>query len=372
MEEEVIQQQPEQPEKPNSRKKIIGLVLMTLIITAVMIVIFANISDFGKIWEHISKMSLTHLWIAIGCVVLYLLTWPVSLMILTRKGKNRPAKLDSFLIGGSEHFFNGITPFASGGQPIQIYLYTQNGMTAGQATGICLSNFIAFMLATNAYAIASLFFWGRFTEAFTPATIWMVVLGFVMNLLTLVFISLLASSKRLRDLLIKIFAALGKIKFLTKIVDKTLPKFVDYCNNFQLASKEIMSHKLDFILAIISRGISLLFYYSIPFFILRGLGVDIAAQDVIFIILASSFTITTMVWVPTPGGTGGIEFAFTYIFVTFFMTMANSREIITASMFMWRFLTYYLLMLLSAIEYIIYEIIIKRRRKKRELEASHD
>lgn len=368
-EEKVIEEQPEK--KPTNRRRIIGLVLFTLIIGAVMVIIFANISDFGKIWEHISKMSQSYLWIAIACVVLYLATWPVSLMILTRKGNNKPKKLDSFLIGGSEHFFNGITPFASGGQPIQVYLYAQNGMTAGQATGICLSNFIAFMIATNCYAIASLFFWGRFTETFTPATIWMVVLGFVMNLLTLLFITSLAISKKLRDLLIKIFASLGKIKFLTKIIDKTLPKFVDYCNNFQLASKEIMSHKMDFILAIISRGISLVFFYSIPFFILKGLGVELATQDIIFIILASSFTITTMVWVPTPGGTGGIEFAFTYIFVTFFMSMPNSQEIITASMIMWRFLTYYLLMALSAVEYIIYEIIIKKRRNKRELEV-HD
>ena len=29
---------------------------------------------------------------------------------------------------------------------------------------------------------------------------------------------------------------------------------------------------------------------------------------------SSAFAITTMVWVPTPGGTGGIEFAFTTIF----------------------------------------------------------
>ena len=372
MEEEQVVTPEDNNQKPTNRKKIIGLVLVMLIITAVMVVVFANISDFSKIWDHITKMDFKYLWIAIACVVIYLLTWPVSLMILTRKSPNRPSKVDDFLIGGSEHFFNGITPFASGGQPIQIYLYHQNGMTAAQATGICLSNFIAFMIATNTYAIASLFFWGKFTESFTPATIWMVILGFFMNLFTLFFIILIASSSKVRNLFIKLFKALGKIKFLTKIIDKSLPKFEEYCNNFQLASKEIMSHKLDFVMAIIARGISLIFYYCIPFFILKGLGVELKMIDIFFVLLASSFTITTMVWVPTPGGTGGIEFAFTYIFVTFFMTMANKDEIITASMIMWRFLTYYLLMFFSAIEYVAYEIIIKKRRKRKELEQAHD
>ena len=372
-EEKIVNEQPENiPQKPTSHKKIIGLVLVTLIITAVMVIVFANISDFSKIWEHIVKMDTKYLWIAIACVVVYLATWPVSLMILTRKSENKPKKIDDFLIGGSEHFFNGITPFASGGQPIQVYLYHQNGMTAAQATGICLSNFIAFMIATNTYAIASLFFWGQFTATFTSATIWMVILGFFMNLFTLFFIILIASSSKVRNLFIKLFKALGKIKFLTKIIDKTLPKFEEYCNNFQLASKEIMSHKMDFFLAIIARGVSLLFYYCIPFFILKGLGVELTWVDAFFVLLASSFTITTMVWVPTPGGTGGIEFAFTYIFVTFFLTMENKDEIITASMIMWRFLTYYLLMFLSAIEYVIYEVIIKKRRKRKALEQAHD
>ena len=365
MEEEKIEIK-EKEKKPHSYKKTIGLVLVMLIITAVMIVVFASLNDFNKIWEQIMKMDLAYLWIAIGCVVLYLLTWPLSLMFLTRKSKVKVSKLDDFLIGGSEHFFNGITPFASGGQPIQVYLYTQNGMSAANATGIVISNFIAFMIATNAYAIASLFFFGKFTAGFTPATIWMVILGFTMNLFTLFFIIAIASSSKVRNLFIKLFTILGKIKFLTKIVDKALPAFTDYCNNFQLASKEIMSHKKEFIFAILARAFSLIFYYSIPFFILRGLGVEVLASDIIFIILASSFTITTMVWVPTPGGTGGIEFAFTYIFIIF-MVGVNSQEVITASMIMWRYLTYYLLMALSAVEYIAYEIIIKRRRKKKEL-----
>ena len=357
--------------KTHSHKKTIGLVLLMLLISAVMVVVFVNISDFSKIWEQITKMDVTFLWVAIGCVVLYLLSWPLSLMFLTRKSRDNVSKLDDFLIGGSEHFFNGITPFASGGQPIQVYLYTQNGMSAARATGIVLSNFIAFMIATNGYAIASLFFFGKFTAGFNAATIWMVILGFVMNLFTLFFIIAIASSSKLRNAFVKLFTWLGKIKFLTKIIEKALPAFEEYCNNFQLASKEIMSHKKEFVLAILSRAFSLIFYYSIPFFILKGLGVELVAQDMIFIILASSFTITTMVWVPTPGGTGGIEFAFTYIFVIFFMEAVNAQEIVTASMIMWRFLTYYLLMLLSAIEYIIYEIIIKKRRKKKELE-NHD
>ena len=352
--------------KPTSRKKTIGLILIVLLITVVVFVIFSSFNDLGKTWEQICNMDFRFLGIGIALVVLYLISWPLSLMILSRRNLSKSKIKDNFLIGGSEHFFNSITPFASGGQPIQIYLYTQNGMSAANATGIVLSNFIAFMIATNAFAVASLFYFDRFTVNFNGSTIWIVILGFTMNLLTLAFIIALASSKKLGNLLIKAFAVLGKIKFLTKVIEKNLPTFEQYCSNFQLASKEIMSHKLDFLLAIVARGVSLLFYYSIPFFILLGLGISLEFTDLPFIILASSFTITTMVWVPTPGGTGGIEFAFTMIVSVFVIGLTDSElaNITMASMIIWRFLTYYLLMFLSAIEYIIYEIIIKKRRKR--------
>ena len=117
-------------------------------------------------------------------------------------------------------------------------------------------------------------------------------------------------------------------------------------------------------MAIFARIFSLAFYYSIPYFILKGLGVSLEFSDIVFIMLASSFTITTMVWVPTPGGTGGIEFAFSMIFITFFASMTDPQTIATAGMIVWRFLTYYLLMVLSAITYISYELIIRHRKRK--------
>ncbi len=346
--------------KPMSKKKVIGLILLVLLITAIVVVILINVSDFNKTMELISHIDSNYLWIAIAMLILYLITWPLSLMLIGRSNKIKVKKKDSFLIGASEHFFNAITPFSSGGQPIQIYLYTQSGVDASTATGMVLTNFIAFMIATNAYAISSLFFFGDFSKNFDGRTLWIIILGFFMNLFTLFFIIMLAVSKKVKNILVKLLTLLGKIKFLKKLIDKALPKFIEYCDNYQLASKEILSHKFAFVMSILLRGISLSFYYSIPYFALKALGVDLNISDLIFIILASSFAITTMVWVPTPGGMGGIEFAFMMIFTSF---AGVTDDIANAGMIVWRFLTYYLLMVLSFITYITYEIIVKRRKK---------
>ncbi len=111
------------------------------------------------------------------------------------------------------------------------------------------------------------------------------------------------------------------------------------------------------------KGLALVFYYAIPFYILKALGADFGYRLMPYIILASAFAITTMVWVPTPGGTGGIEFAFTTIF-TASLFGGLDQSIGFTGMILWRALTYYLLMILSFIAYIIYEILVKKWKNK--------
>ncbi len=348
-------------EKPVNKKKTVGLILLVILISAIVFTIIFNMNDFNETIDEVKHLNQSYIGWGVLCIVIYLALWPLSLCLIAKVNKTKSKFYESYLIGGSEHFFNGITPFSSGGQPIQGFLYYQGGVGAAESTGIIMANFIAFLIATNAFAIASLFYYGRFSVNFTDATRWMIILGFVMNLFTLFFIILMATCKAITNFFSKCLRVLCKIKFLGKFIEKGIPAFDKYCANTQAACKQIISHKLAFIGAIILRGISLLFYYGAPFFILKAMDIEVGLTEIPFIMLASSFAITTMVWVPTPGGMGGIEFAFTTIFATF--AGVTQAKALTGMVF-WRFLTYYLLMILSFIMYIIYEIIIKRRKKR--------
>ena len=350
--------------KPINKKKIIAEILIVLLISAVTFTIILSFQDISEVWHTMQSANLKDLAIAITCLILYTLIWPLSLCLIAKAKNLKHNFLDSYLIGYTEHFFNGITPFSTGGQPIQIYLYTKRNVTAAESTGLILTNFVAYMVATNSFAIAALAFYTRFSANFTPSTVWMVGLGFAMNFFTLVFMILMATCKFIRDFFKKVLLALCKIKFIGKFLIKLVPVFDTYCTNAQTASKEIFSHVGTFIGAILIRGISLVFYYAIPFFILRSLDVNLAWNMLPLIMLASAFAITTMVWVPTPGGTGGIEIAFTTIFTTF---VGVTASIGSAGMVIWRGITYYFLMLISAIAYIIFEIKVKNDHKKEML-----
>lgn len=348
----------ENVKKPNSKKTLIS-VIGVIILTVLFLAVFSNFHDLREIFGIIKTADTGNMLLSLLCLLLYFLLWPLSLCLIAKGDGFCASASDSYLIGNTEFFFNGITPFASGGQPIQLYLYTKRGVTASVSTGIIVANFIVLMISSNVFALLSLILYPTFSANFTPSTEWMIVLGFVMNFLTLVFMVLMASCKFIRDLFKNLLLLICKIKFLGKHLEKAVPAFEAYCENAQAAAKEIFRHKLKFVCAVLLRSLSLVFYYAIPFFILRALGVDLALEAIPFIILASSFAITAMVWVPTPGGTGGIEFAFTSIFTTF---AGVTSSIGAAGMFLWRGLTFYLLLVFSFISYVAYEAKTKRRK----------
>lgn len=64
-------------------------------------------------------------------------------------------------------------------------------------------------------------------------------------------------------------------------------------------------------------------------------------------------------FLPTPGSSGGIEFAFSIIF-TAFISMSDATA--NAGMLIWRLLSYYLMMIISLGFYIGFEIYLKHKK----------
>ena len=260
--------------------------------------------------------------------------------------------LDTFLIGNTEHFFNGITPFATGGQPFQVYSYSRLGVKASASTGILMMNFIIHMAVTNLFAILSIAIYPELIKA-VGNLLPMIIIGFTMNFLTFGFIILLACSKRVANFLVYLLKLLGKIKFLSKFITPAIPAFQKYCEDTQSAFKELWKHKGATLLCFFVRAITMFVYYAITFYILRSFNIGISYKDLFFVICGTSFAITTCVFIPTPGGSGGIEFAFTSIFV--FIASGITKDLGASGMLLWRILTYYGLMLVSFIDYLVLE-----------------
>lgn len=103
------------------------------------------------------------------------------------------------------------------------------------------------------------------------------------------------------------------------------------------------------------------FYYVVTFFILRALHLEVGADRIFFVVLGSAFAVTTVVFVPTPGSSGGIEFAFSSIFSA--LAIGAGTTVSYSGMLIWRLITYYLTIFLSMLSYFVFEWKCARERK---------
>lgn len=367
----------------NSKKKLISNLIFFILLTALVITLIFSLGEINSIIKLFNEIAhgnnYIFLIIAIALALVYFLLWPLSQCIYGKALNAEASFKDSYLIGCSEHFYNGITPFAAGGQPFQIYSYTKRKTKTATATGIVLASFVTFMCVTNLFAIISLFFYPQISAGMNPSWLkYIAIIGFVLNFAVLLFMIAMGTSKKLKQFFVNLLTKLAnakffhkerKNKFLNKILNKTgtflvgsLPKFEEYCSNAQIAFKEIYTHKKATAFAIIIKIIAMAAYYLIPFFILKAVGISVDYSQMILVMFCTSFAITSVVWMPTPGGTGGIEYAFMIVIAA--VTGVSVAGEAAAVVLLWRMITFYFIIILSFITNAIFEAKISKELKK--------
>ena len=367
------------PHKKN-RKRLISNIIFLVLITILVVTLILSLGEINKISQQFQEITkgdnYKYLLIAIGLELAFFFLWPASQCIYGKALKVEATVGESYLIGCSEHFYNGITPFAAGGQPFQIYSYTKRNVTTAKATGVILASFVTFMIVTNAFMLASLFFYPQISAGFESMNLgWLKgvsLIGLIINFLVLVFMIALGTSKHLRNFLTKIVTKITNWKFFFKkekglrrkigdALQKSVPVFEEYCNNAQTAFKEVWTHKLATIFAIAIKVVAMAIYYAIPFFIHKAVGIEITYNSFIIVLFATCFAINAVVWMPTPGGVGGIEYAF--IIVIAAVTTADKSDP-QAVVLIWRMITYYFILILSFVANAIFEAIASHRINK--------
>ncbi len=346
--------------KSNSFK--IGSFILYTALTLFVLVFALSLGDFDEILEVVKTADYRQILFAVLCILIYMALYPLSLCILTRARGCRISMAKTYFIAMIEHFFNGVTPFSTGGQPFQIYCFNKAKVKPGESTGLLLMNFMVFMMVTNSFAACSLFYFSRFVVDKAMALI--AAVGFIINFTVLAMTFLLATSPFVRTWVSKFLMLLCRSKRLARIVEPRVASLNEYVEQVQVAFAHLLRQKGAFALSFLCKALSMAAYYTTTFFVLRALHVEAAPRDLFFIICGTSFAITMVVFLPTPGSTGGIEFAFKSVFGS--IAAGAAISVAYGGMLIWRLLSYYFVMLVSLVFYIILEIWFAKENKRKE------
>jgi len=349
-----------------SKKKLIANIILLFAIVVLVCVIIFQLNDIKEIGETLASTNVKYIIIALALLAAYLLIWPLTLVILMKARGQDISAGHIYVVGFTEHFFSGVTPFSTGGQPFEVYALAQRGIKARESTGVLMMNFITYMISTNLFAMISLIFYKQFTAGMQNFIV-IAIVGFVINFLVLALIISFGVSKRLCNGIIKLVNALCKIKWINKLAGNKIDALEEYFVGVQEAFRSLAGHKWHSLLCVALNIVKMFFYYAIPYFVLKSLFPELGADYFWYILLGASFAITMVVFLPTPGTTGGVEFTLQSILAT---VPGVSSAVAASGMILWRGMTYFLPMIISFIFYLAYQHgINKEERRKKALAA---
>ena len=336
-------------------KKLSSIILV--IITAI-VIYFLLKGNFKEIMNSIIHVNF--LWIIIT-IILYTLYLVLQTIPFHDFGKIYSKNLSfsyMFYIIIVTNFFNGITPLATGGQPLQIYELHKKNISTVDASNIVIQNSIIFQLSVVIWSFIAIIINNTFHIFIVSNTLKkLVFIGFTLNVLLLLVFIIISFSKTFNQKIINgIISILSKLHII-KRKEKQIEKWNNICTEFYDNSKILLNNKLLLIKGIILLLIAFAFYYTIPFTIAKALDCS-GNLTIISTIFLSSYVFLSSNYLPIPGATGGME----YSFMGYFNNYVSGFKL-KALLIIWRFITYYLPTIIGGIIFNIYTL----KTKKEEM-----
>ena len=322
----------------NIKKNAIIIIFITLIV-----MYFVLKKDFQTIIIHLKTLDLKYIFLAFILFLIYIVTSSYT----TYKTVNQKEKFsfkESLKHKLIVQFFNGITPFSTGGQPMEIYMLSKHGISLSKSTNYILQNFIFYQISLVIFGLLAVIINNSF-HLFEKSKILgnIVLIGFIVNMTVAIVLVFISFSKKVTNNTIKcIIKLLNKIH-LIKDKEKKEEKWNARIKEFNDCAKDLKDNKRLFITGIILNFLGLASLYLIPLFLAYSLH-DFRNLNIVNTITSSAYVMVASSFVPIPGASGGIEYAFTKFFSNF-ISLSRTKTILL----LWRFITYYLGMIIGAV-----------------------
>lgn len=318
--------------KSRFRKKLLIAFTMVLSIGTILYFLFTT-NGIKALAKTILTLKPQWLFMACAAAVVGWLLEGLGLYLLCRHLYPKWKYYDSFTIGMVGLLYSALTPFATGGQPMQIYTLRSMGMDTGRAGSVIAVKTLIYQVIMVVYAMimiaAKLSYFQTNVSNFSFIT----VIGVIANSLFIcaVFLFML-SEKATNRILLRIIHILARMK-LCRHPEERYEKIHSELSLFHDASRTMGKSSLLYVATMMITIVQITLNSLIPFFIYRSFGLH--GAHVTTMVAAQVFVAMVSAFVPLPGASGGAEGSFFLFFGLYF------GETVWPALILWRFITYF-------------------------------
>ncbi len=213
------------------------------------------------------------------------------------------------------NFFSGITPAATGGQPMEIYMMHKKGISAIHGTLALAMDLAGYQLSVTLLGIAGYLSFGSLIHRLLGIHIWLLWLGLGLNTGLLLLLLFAMFSKRfifrLTELVVRLVSLFSKGR-----ANSFRESAGTAITQYQASAELFRRNKAYCLVNCLITIVRILAMHSAPFWVYKALGLSGVSP---FQIIALQSTLhVSCAALPFPGGVGIAESSFLHYFKTVF------------------------------------------------------
>lgn len=271
--------------------------------------------DIDMLHDVIKMVDKKFIILGIAAVLTHMILEGVVLKIVIDSIHKVNTKFIGFKLATMGFYYNLITPFASGSQPMQIYVLNKCKMPASKATAVIMNKSIIYQVVVTIYcSILVLFNTAVLKEL--RGVMPLILIGIAINAFTLIMSMLVIYNpekvKNVTKYIINYLIRFKIFRFLENKIDK-VEKFAD---EYSYSVNLFIKNKKALLSTLIITVVQLTVYFSISFWIYKAF--NLTGHTYMYMLTLQAFLYMAISPIPTPGNAGASELAFFTIFKSVF------------------------------------------------------
>lgn len=325
----------------NSKKQniVLDVGIFAVVMTFTFWSVFRN-QNMADIAAAVKMMSIPSLVAAVALSVFYV-AGEGSMICYLLKGVGDKAKLLRCItysfIG---FFFSGVTPSATGGQPMQLYYMKKDGHSISASTVVLMTVAVVYKFVLVVTGIGILLFWREPLKEYLEGYYSLYFVGLSLNVaLVIILLLIMFSPGIIMTIFSKIEELLVAFRFWKKS-EKRKGKVNQFLAGYRETVCFLKNHKKLIVVTMVCTFLQRFSIFVLTYVVYRGLGLNGFAMRDVVLLQASVYIAVDML--PIPGAQGITEAIYKKIFRNIF-----PGQYLIVSMCITRGISFYFIMIVS-------------------------
>ena len=256
-------------------------------------------------------------------------------------------------------YYANITPGASGGQPMQVYLMRKRGVPGGVATSALTARYFFNQMTVVLTAAVLWALNGSFVEAQLGQAKLFIVLGCLVNFATVPIVVLVMLKRPLVERIGRWGIRLLTNRKLCKHPESWESRMTATLDHFHGSLFDLLRHPGHLMFQLVISLVEMACLMLVPLMVYRALG--LSGTHWYHLVTVAYLLFVSASYTPLPGASGAQEGGFLVYFAGLF-----PAGVLSVALLVWRFTTYYLCLLLGAADQVYSSLRSKRKPIVRE------